>query len=482
MTAVRASGAPVDGAAAGARSIDAFHLPGLPAAASAEWEVLSVPGTDLVVRVPVLEPDHIDRVCERLAAARAERLPDGDARGVAAVLARSARRMRRAALEEANRAAIAGLAGLSAPMVDRILDGMAAGWSEESLTGLLTAEFGEPSVPHRFAPDPARPGIRTRAVAPDVAFHVFAGNVPGVAVTSMIRSLLVGSAVIGKTAREGPLLPALFARALQQEDPALAQCLAVTWWPGGSARLETRVLERAKLAVVYGGADAVRAVRSLAPASTRVVVHGPGVSVGLILKGALTAANAARLAGDAALAIATFDQRGCTSPVALIVEEGGEMSPARFAAALGEELDRLAVILPAGAPAPATAARRRQVLDAAELRGEAAGAAAIRGTGWGIALRTSVEPGDFCTDRVVQVVGVPDLDAALAALRPLAGSLQTVGIEADGPPAASLAEAVAELGASRVTSIGAMPWPPPAWRHDGAHPLRELVRWADLDL
>jgi hypothetical protein len=342
----------VDGAAAGARSIDAFHLPGLPAAAPAEWEVLSVPGTDLVVRVPVLEPDHIDRVCERLAAARAERLPDGDARGVAAVLARSARRMRRAALEEANRAAIAGLAGLSAPMVDRILDGMAAGWSEESLTGLLTAEFGEPSVPHRFAPDPARPGIRTRAVAPDVAFHVFAGNVPGVAVTSMIRSLLVGSAVIGKTAREGPLLPALFARALQQEDPALAQCLAVTWWPGGSARLETRVLERAKLAVVYGGADAVRAVHSLAPASTRVVVHGPGVSVGLILKGALTAANAARLAGDAALAIATFDQRGCTSPVALIVEEGGEMSPARFAAALGEELDRLAVILPAGAPAP----------------------------------------------------------------------------------------------------------------------------------
>jgi hypothetical protein len=27
-----------------------------------------------------------------------------------------------------------------------------------------------------------------------------------------------------------------------------------------------------------------------------------------------------------------------------------------------------------------------------------------------------------------------------------------------------------------------MPWPPPEWHHDGASPLRELVRWVDLEL
>ena len=45
-----------------------------------------------------------------------------------------------------------------------------------------------------------RGGGRQAAFGPRLAAHVFSGNVPGVAVTSLVRSLLVKAATLGKTA------------------------------------------------------------------------------------------------------------------------------------------------------------------------------------------------------------------------------------------------------------------------------------------
>jgi hypothetical protein len=39
-----------------------------------------------------------------------------------------------------------------------------------------------------------------------------------------------------------------------------------------------------------------------------------------------------------------------------------------------------------------------------------------------------------------------------------------------------------KLGASRVVPLGSMAWPPPWWHHDGHPPLRDLVRWCDLEM
>ena len=45
----------------------------------------------------------------------------------------------------------------------------------------------------------------------------------------------------------------------------------------------------------------------------------------------------------------------------------------------------------------------------------------------------------------------------------------------------AMGEALASIGASRVTSLSDAPWPPPWWHHDGGGPLRSLVRWTDLE-
>src|SRR5690606_25052412 len=135
-----------------------------------------------------------------------------------------------------------------------------------------------------------------------------------------------------------PLLPALFAQAVAAADPAVAEALAVCYWSGGDTALEDVAFRDSDAIVVYGGEQALGAVRRRAPALTPVLDHGPRLSVGFITRAALTDRDAAsRLAADVARAIATFDQQGCVSPHAIFIEAGageGEHFPAMLVDAL----------------------------------------------------------------------------------------------------------------------------------------------------
>ena len=42
-------------------------------------------------------------------------------------------------------------------------------------------------------------------------------------------------------------------------------------------------------------------------------------------------------------------------------------------------------------------------------------------------------------------------------------------------------EDMARLGVSRIAPMEKVPWPPSWWHHDGSGPLRDLVRWTDLE-
>ncbi|HSM35065.1 MAG TPA: acyl-CoA reductase [Longimicrobiales bacterium] len=470
-----------------AAALDGFFLPGLDPADVADWAETPLAGLDTVVRHPLLDGEATALVWGRLRAARVVRLSGAPLGDTAPTLAEAAARLVSAAREEPWRAAIAAQFGLSPDMLDHVLENMARGWTARAFSGLVAAEFGEANVVTRFAEDPSRPGVLHRPVAEDVIFHVLAGNVPGVGVTALARALLVGSSAFARAARSGSLLPALFARCLAATDPALAACVATTWWPGGDADAERALLVRARLVVVYGGAEAVSAIRARARAETRVVVHGPGVSVGMVSADALASERVDRTAEAAALALATFDQRGCTSPVAFLVERADAASTGTFCEALGRRLTELSRAMPPGPPHPPEAARRRQVIEAAEMRaarsdgGSSAPGPPIEGPGFCLIPTFRLEPSDFCVGRTVQVLEVADLEDAAEQLDPLAGALQTVGYAGNPAGIDRIADRLAALGVSRITTLDAMPWPPPAWRHDGAHPLRELVRWSDLE-
>ncbi len=377
--------------------------------------------------------------------------------------------------------------GYSMPMAEAVLDGMARSWMREGLWDLIRSEFPDPGVLETFRTGPT--GDETRASGYPLTFHLGAGTVPGVATTSLIRSLLVNSSVLMKPGEGDIPLSVLFAEGLQEEDPELAKRIAVFYWPVSESGRTKTVLNATDLAVVYGGDETVQWVRERLPSHVPLRAYRHRIGFGLVGRHALTrddggAGEGRRSARAAAGSVAMFDQRGCVSPHVFLVEAGGDVAPEEWATYLGEALGELESILPTGDLRLEEGAAIQQIRGAAELS-ESMGEGAVHhggeGGSWTVLFVPdgTVEPS--CLGRTVRVVPVSNANEALKILGDWAPYLQTVGVAGvdDGMP--SLAEGLARMGVSRITRLVGMPWPRPWWHHDGSGPLRDLVRWTDVE-
>ena len=373
-------------------------------------------------------------------------------------------------------------AGISKEMASEILTGMAHDWTADRLTELLWRELGDPGVLDGFRQ--VDEGRKLRAKGPLLTFHVGAGTVPGVSVTSMIRALLVKSAVLLKPGLGDVVLPVLFAGALAEEAPKLSDAIAVTYWPGGSSPLEGLALQRADAVVAYGGDEVVTSLRARTPVTARFISYHHRLSVGLVGREALTAERAPGVARMAARAVSMFDQRGCVSPHAIYVEEGGAVDPGEWAALLASAMADLEVEIPGGYLRAHDASAVHQMRGSAELREASGGGVRVfRGdeSFWTVILEDEMSFTPSCLNRVVSLVPTPDLGGVAGSLGKIGRHLQTVAVEGADDRLPMLAEALCRAGATRVTSFEKAPWPPPWWRHDGASVFAGLIRWIDME-
>ncbi|MEX2581916.1 MAG: acyl-CoA reductase [Gemmatimonadota bacterium] len=475
-----------DGEISRAARLDAYYLPGLSGAPVTTWPYDEAGSPRVELRVAQLTPALLTRQIDRLLSFRTDHLANRPVLEIAASIGRVAERFLdpHDELRLVSLSALRGVVGLSLPMAERVLDGMAADWREEKLIGLLKTEFGDPRVLDEFVTLPGRPG-RSRALGPRLTVQVFSGNVPGVSVTSLIRSLLVKSATLGKTAAGEPVLAPLFARALGAEDEGIGGCLAVTYWAGGDEDLEAAALARADAVIAYGGSNTVESVRRSSPPGVPFLGYGHRVSLGVLAREAMREPEATRHAEAAAMAVSTFDQQGCVSPHVFYVEEGGEIEPREWARLLAAAMDRLESILPRGKVAPGEAASIRQARGDAEF-GQLAGRghelhASPGTTAWTAIFDPDPRFAPSCLNRLVRVKPVASLMDAVELVRPVSAVLQTVGLAGPHERLKLLATQLAGMGASRITSLDRMPWPPPEWHHDGRPPLSDLVRWCDWE-
>ena len=486
------------------RETDAWVLPpGFPAPGACE----RLRAGDLPVRHPTRDAIDAGALITALRDAR---------RGLATIPTAEMVRILGAAAEtltrELDRADLLDVAAngrLSAEMARAVVDGMAPSWTTAAIDHLVRAEFPDPRVLDGFvaevvrreaaadeaetgwrvrAANEAAPGRHVRAAGPAVTLHFGAGSVPGVTVTSMIRALLVRSAVLVKPGAGDIALTVRFARLLHRADPRLARAVAVQYWPGGSPAWdgwERDLLRAADQVVVYGGDAAIEAVRARAPARTRLIEHPHRIGVAII--GSRAAAGApggaapaeeapAHPAQATARAAALFEQRGCVSThLALVL--GGAGTAREFCTELAASLAAIDAELPPGSRTPAELSALHQ------LRGRLAmkGAECRPGTpgGWSVVMAPpdAFEPAG---GRTVWVVPVRGLAACLELLAPLSPVLQTVGLAGIARDrAAALAEDLFAIGTTRIVPLDQVPFPDPDWLHDGARPLRELVRWGE---
>jgi len=371
-------------------------------------------------------------------------------------------------------------AGYSKEMAVAVLDGMAADWTRERLLALVRAELRTEHALDGFVHTADRSAM---AIGPSLCVQIVAGSVPGVGVTALLRSLLLKGPTLVKPGRGDVILPVLFARALREVDPDLADALAVLYWRGGARSLESAALARAEVVTAYGSDQTVAELRLRTPPTARFVAYHHRVSVGIVGRDALSNDEVDRAAADVALSVALFDQRGCVSPQVVFVEEGGLCGPEAFAAALGEQFRLLETRLPSVAPDPGEASAQHQMRGTAELMAALGEVTVIHGgdAAWTIVLDGTGELVPSAGGRCVRVRGVSDASDVPALLTPFAGHLQTVGVAGLGERLDPVARALGSVGASRVVPFSSVAFPPPWWHHDGRGPLLDLLRWVDLE-
>lgn len=363
------------------------------------------------------------------------------------------------------RALLPDATGLSPPMIEWALRTTLAPLDRDALR--TAARRAHPAVPDRFFVAPPR-----------LTVVVLAGNVFTASVRGLFLPLLSGSPVVAKASSREDVFPRLLARAIAARDPDVGASIDVVTFPGGSVPLEDALFARADVVSAFGGDATLAAIRARLPATARFVAHGHGLGVAYVAASALGSTNDAEHAATAiALDVAAYDQRGCLSPHAVLVERGGAVDARTFARILSEHaLARLARELPRGALP--TSAGGAQV----QWRGVAAARAELfEGDGWatsyeaGGALRIS--PG-YRNVAVLDCDGAEDLASRLLSL---GVHLKAIGVAGDLETRRRVALALPPPLAPRISPAGTMQTPPFDALADGEPPFTGLSRYVELE-
>ena len=321
-------------------------------------------------------------------------------------------------------------------------------------TGLSPAgiDCGLRTIGAGMAGEPAAAELRGAPKQPQDGFNLIMlpANPPGLMLQSLLPALAARSPVLFKSSRAEPFFARAFLDALGRRLPILRDAYATATWTGGDASVEAGLYAGARLVAAYGNESTIASVAAAGP--RKLVTFGPKLSLGWV--GA--DADPDRAARGMALDIALFDQRGCLSVEAMLVDHTAADAFARF---LADALAQLAIELPPGRASDAERAGVRLAREDADLRGP---------TWFGEALDTGtviVEPDTrirpspgLRTVRVHSVSELPPLDD-------WNGRLQGIAIAGQMP--ATVRRAFQQAGVSRFAPAGELQATDAAWRNGG---------------
>ncbi len=209
----------------------------------------------------------------------------------------------------------------------------------------------------------------------------------------------------------------------------------------------------APLVVAMGDDDTIASLRASLDPSVRFLGFGSRFSVAWWSKGS---ADADVLARD----LAAHDGRGCMSPAMILTDD-----PDGLLALLPDAMARAQARWPRGEVSAIEHATTRSRAVLARATGRA-----IAGEGWAVHLLPAEHASKVSLPRAAQIIGVADIDAALALVAKDAHRLSTIGVASQG------AAKWATTGAPRVVALGQMQRPVLVRRHDGVPHLTLLVR------
>lgn len=319
-----------------------------------------------------------------------------------------------------------------------------------------------------------RPFGRTAAVPLGTLLHITAGNLDGLPAFSVVEGLLTGNVNLLKLPSGDSGLSLALLKLLTDTEPKLAPYIYIFSIPSSDKTSLQALADLSDGIVTWGGDEAIRAMRSMAPAGCKLMEWGHRLSFAY-LSGEGREEELEALAGH----IIKTGGLLCSSCQVVYLDTADLKEARHFC-------QRFLPILEGAAacthqtPGQAAQATLHGYEHRLELAVKGSSAEVFQGRGCSVTL---------CPDQALELsplhgnvlVKCLPREGLASALFPQRGRLQTVGLLCPPHEREELCQLLARAGVTRITTAGHMSEPFLGECHDGEYPLRRYLRLVDVE-
>jgi len=380
---------------------------------------------------------------------------------------------------------------LTPSILERVYRNFAASWTREAISRFVDVQIGrdylEGWVPHDLGEGRV---LNLRAFGAR-AVHVIAGNSPGIAFLTILRTALTRSDSIIKLPSNDPVTTVAIMRTMIEVDPnhPVTRHLSVAYWKGGDERVEAALYQPRNIEkiVAWGGFASISHITRYLQPGIDLITLDPKHSGSIIGAEALESdENLNEVAALAARDIGSMNQELCANARVLYVV-CDEHDPKQMAQLnrLGERILAEIQDLP---PTLSTVAKQVNPELQEQLAGIAlqddffkiyrtaddrAGAVVVS------QIDDVVEFSDILSKRTANLVPVASVEEAL---KRITAASQTIGVYPDALKL-QIRNALAIQGAQHIVSLGKVTGVGAVGPQDGLQVERRMLRWIrDMDV
>ena len=375
---------------------------------------------------------------------------------------------------------------LSKPVLENIYRYSGADLRRDAVREVVETRIGSQFL-EGWAPTRLATGreIRVRAMGAR-SIHIIAGNIPIVAVMTLMRSAVTRNDAIIKLPSNDPLTAIALARTMidMAPDHPITRHFSVGYWKGGNEDVESRIYHPANIEklVAWGGFASIKHITRYLQPGIDLITLDPKSSTTLIGRDALDGGAIMREAARRAAAdMGGLDQEACTNARVMYVESGTDAAGValanKFGAMIYEELQALPRTV-SGGPSrfdPVLLGEIESILDLEDFYIVHTDPARITEKG-AVIVSQMGDQVDFAPRLYGRVANIVPVDRIEDCLRYFTAATQTVGIFPEDLKT-RLRDRVALAGGQMIVPLGYATTGSFASPQDAIEPERRMCRW-----
>ncbi len=324
-------------------------------------------------------------------------------------------------------------------------------------------------------------GRNIRMTPMGVLFHIAAGNAEGLPFFTVLEGMLAGNVNILKLPSMDDGLSVMLLHEIVKEEPVLASYVCVLDVPSANLTVMKRLADMADGIVVWGGDEAVQAVRRLADPATQIISWGHKLSFAYVTPEIFEdKENTAYQNELYALThhICETRQLLCSSCQGIFVDTD-EMDKVLE---VGKQFLQILEKVSKEYPRESVGIRGKISLSLynEELEAVVSGRKVLRGDGVSVIVCDNNELELSYLFKNCWVKPLPR-QRIVRALKKKRGYLQTVGLICAKKERAELSDLFVRTGVTRIAHGGDMSYVVPGTAHDGEYPLRRYCRFVEVE-